>query len=182
MAEYSHIYVGRVLPPRGRWPGGPDEEYGRQTNESIIPQTVSARHSSPTASRSPLPPGEGVWQRSCHPEHRALAADQQYSPLLGNFRRTLAFHRPALSVRCFLFVLTAPTQTGQPLTLARVRENTAACHTCPSVQHHQTFLLLPRVTSDGSSSPFNDRCHSFASFGLKVCRSLNPGKTFLPVQ
>ena len=82
----------------------------------------------------------------------------------------------------FLFVLTTPAQTGQPLALARVREYTAACHTCPSPQHHQTFLLLPKVTSVGSSSPFKEQCHSFASFGLRDCKSLNPTKTFFPVQ
>ncbi len=55
-------------------------------------------------------------------------------------------------------------QTGQPL--PRFLLYTGACHSCPLVHIHHTFLPEPGVTFLGFKSPFRVGCHSLASSGL----------------
>ena len=72
---------------------------------------------------------------------------------------------------------------GQPIPFDFV-ERVAICasHSWPFSQRHQTFLLLPAITSAGMRVPFFVGCHSAASQGCVVARSLNPGSTFLLAQ
>lgn len=73
--------------------------------------------------------------------------------------------------------MTFPAQTGQPHRFPPVREAILAHQTCPCSQIHQTFFLLPCVTSYGVSVPFKVGCHWAAISGIQVNKSLNPLST-----
>ena len=60
--------------------------------------------------------------------------------------------------------------TGHPRPLFRLA--ITACHSCPLLHFHHTLLPLFSVTSDAVKSPFLVECHSFASLGLIVAKSL----------
>ena len=66
-------------------------------------------------------------------------------------------------------------QTGQPLPLTRAE--TAARHSWPLSQTHQTLRRVPGTTSAGVRSPFLVGCHWRASSGLLVARSLTPRRS-----
>lgn len=73
--------------------------------------------------------------------------------------------------------MTFPAQAGQPHRFPPVREAILAHQTCPCSQIHQTFFLLPCVTSYGVSVPFKVGCHWAAISGIQVNKSLNPLST-----
>ena len=82
----------------------------------------------------------------------------------------------------FFVILCSRAQYGQPDGRALVRELIMAFHSCPLWQSHQIFRWLARVTSVGWRAPLRIGCHSSATCGQNVLRSLKPGRTFLPVQ
>lgn len=57
-----------------------------------------------------------------------------------------------------------------------------AHHTWPHWPCHQTFFRLPVVTICGVSVPLSVGCHSAATRGSSVARSLKPGSTLRPEQ
>ena len=57
-----------------------------------------------------------------------------------------------------------------------------AFQTCPSLHFHQIRLWLPDVTISGVRLPLRVASHWAATFGWRVTKSLNPGRTRLPVQ
>ena len=68
-------------------------------------------------------------------------------------------------------------QYGQlfPLALLEI----CACHSCPHLPNHQTFLLERAETIVGLRLPFLVGCHSEASLGFIVCKSLKPARIAL---
>ena len=89
--------------------------------------------------------------------------------------------RPLFLVRCHsfrrsVFVINVSLlsvgvgllQTGQPL--PRFLLYIGACHSCPLIHIHHTFLPEPGVTFLGVKSPFREGCHSLASCGFIALR------------
>ena len=69
-----------------------------------------------------------------------------------------------------------PAQTGHRQ-FALVRVETEVCQACPLPHCHQTRFSEPANTCSGVSAPFFVGCHSAASSGYSVARSLKPGST-----
>ena len=66
---------------------------------------------------------------------------------------------------------------GQPVAFF-ARSITLVFHSCPHFGHsHQTRLFEPGVTCSGVRVSFFDGCHSFATFGQQLAKSLCPIRT-----
>ena len=112
-----------------------------------------------------------VWPRvHRHQTRRLLYADME-SGQRGPF--CFGSHSNAISGnwldRSFLPGSTAlPVHTGQPQPVP-VRALIRACHSWPCSQRHQTFRLLPLLTSDGVRPPLRTGSHSARSVVSRSC-------------
>ena len=75
------------------------------------------------------------------------------------------------------YVFFARQHIGHPVPFAL--SFTLACHSCPHLPSHHTFLLDFEEIDEAVKEPFFTGCHSAANSGLIVSKSLNPGRIAL---
>ena len=158
---------------RGAWVGRPglDAPDGPQPLGGPLPARALG------AQRAPAPHPVAKLGLPTRPAPRAEPPDARRAPATTSSGAVLPFLvgcHSAAREGCASRSGGRPAQIGQP-SPRTARENTVASQEWPHAPSHQTGRKEPARTRSGARSPFFSGCHSAATDGHAVARSLRPG-------